>query len=32
MSRTKKIVIWAAILAGGLTYYLAYGHIADFMR
>jgi len=32
MSKTKKIVIWAAILGGGITYYLAYGYIADAMR
>jgi hypothetical protein len=32
LSKTKKIAIWATILGGGLTYYMAYGHIADFMR
>ena len=32
MSRTKKIVIWTVIIAGGLAYYMAYGHIADMMR
>lgn len=32
MSRNKKIAIWVTILAGGLAYYMAYGHIADFMR
>ncbi len=32
MSRTKMIIIWAAIIGGGLAYYLAYGHIADLMR
>jgi len=32
MSKTKKIVIWTAILGGGIAYYFAYGYIADAMR
>lgn len=32
VNKNKQIVIWVAIIGGGLAYYFAYGHIADMMR
>lgn len=32
MSKGKKIAIWVGILGGGISYYIAYGYIAELMR